>query len=231
MNPAEIDRALAQTLDDHRLSRTEKTALRAALADGGIDAERVALVRARAFQMAREALAQPSTPASVLDWLEDVVKTLYAAERDDRPSATVADALFSPGDGPLLRLCALMLHARHSVDACVFTITDDRISRAIEAAHHREVCVRIVTDHEKALDLGSDIERLARSGILVRKDRSAAHMHHKFCVIDGTTLVTGSYNWTRSAAQDNEENMLVTDDVRLVRPFAAAFERLWIAFE
>jgi phosphatidylserine/phosphatidylglycerophosphate/cardiolipin synthase-like enzyme len=55
-------------------------------------------------------------------------------------------------------------------------------------------------------------------------------MHHKFAVFDARTLLTGSYNWTRSAAEDNRENVLVVDDPRLVRPFVETFEELWAAF-
>jgi cardiolipin hydrolase len=40
-------------------------------------------------------------------------------------------------------------------------------------------------------------------------------------------LVTGSYNWTRSAAEYNFENLLVSDDRRHVEPFQRAFEDLW----
>jgi cardiolipin hydrolase len=58
-------------------------------------------------------------------------------------------------------------------------------------------------------------------------DRSPYHMHHKFAILDGATLLTGSYNWTRGAARDNEENLIVTDEPRLVNPFALTFEHLW----
>ena len=33
-------------------------------------------------------------------------------------------------------------------------------------------------------------------------------MHHKFCVIDRSTVITGSYNWS-FRAQENEENITV----------------------
>ena len=54
-------------------------------------------------------------------------------------------------------------------------------------------------------------------------------MHHKYAVVDGSVLLTGSYNWTRSAFRVNEENIVVTDDPRLVRAFSKAFEELWEA--
>jgi len=52
-------------------------------------------------------------------------------------------------------------------------------------------------------------------------------MHHKFAILDGETLLTGSYNWTRGAARDNEENLVVTTDLRFIAPFVDTFDRLW----
>jgi len=56
-----------------------------------------------------------------------------------------------------------------------------------------------------------------------------AHMHHKFAIMD-ETLLTGSYNWTRSAAQRNYENILVTEERGLLREFTKEFDQLWSKF-
>jgi phosphatidylserine/phosphatidylglycerophosphate/cardiolipin synthase-like enzyme len=96
-------------------------------------------------------------------------------------------------------------------------------------AHRRGLRVRVVSDDDKALDAGSDLERLRDAGIPVRLDRVPAHMHHKFAVFDRLRLLTGSYNWTRSAAEVNHENVLVSVDPRLVQPFCRAFDDLWAA--
>jgi mitochondrial cardiolipin hydrolase len=71
---------------------------------------------------------------------------------------------------------------------------------------------------------------MARHGIPVRFDSSPAHMHHKFVVVDNQTLATGSFNWTRSATEENQENYVVTDDPLLVDAFLHEFERLWNLF-
>ena len=55
-------------------------------------------------------------------------------------------------------------------------------------------------------------------------------MHHKFAVFDRRILLTGSYNWTRSAAGHNEENLLVTDEAKLVGPYLQRFEKLWESY-
>ena len=118
--------------------------------------------------------------------------------------------------------------ARRQADICVFTITDNRITKAIEATHDRGVAVRVISDNDKSEDRGSDIERMERHGIAVRVDRTRHHMHHKYAVFDGRCAITGSYNWTRSAAEHNEENLIVTTDHRAVRAFSAKFAELWI---
>ena len=61
----------------------------------------------------------------------------------------------------------------------------------------------------------------------VRIDLSPEHMHHKFMIIDGRTVMTGSYNWTRSAETRNEENLISVDDPQLAIRFTEEFERIW----
>ena len=90
--------------------------------------------------------------------------------------------------------------------------------------------VRVISDNDKSLDEGSDIDALRRAGVEVRIDETEAHMHHKFALFDGVRLLNGSYNWTRSAANYNQENVVVTADRALVEAFAGEFERLWARF-
>lgn len=140
---------------------------------------------------------------------------------------TSLDVHFSPGDECLFAICRHIESAERSVDACVFTITDDRIATRLLDAHRRGVRVRIITDNDKAYDDGSDVHRLARAGIEVRVDQTPFHMHHKFALFDDRRMLTGSYNWTRGAARDNQENVIASDDPRLLRPFGREFATLW----
>jgi len=221
------DKMLMQTLDDGRLSTTERQALRAHLRDAALDDRNRAVLRSRVFEIAREKLSGDRT-APIVDWLEELSKLLlpFSGETGD----PLVEAHFSPGEGCLRRIRGLLEAARRSVEICVFTITDDRIAEAILAAHRRGVSVRVITDDEKAQDLGSDAISLARGGIPVRVDDSPYHMHHKFAIFDGDTLLTGSYNWTRGAAQNNEENLIIANDRRLLTSFKGEFERLWVKF-
>jgi mitochondrial cardiolipin hydrolase len=226
MDTEEVDRALRATLDDGRLSRGERDALLELLRQSPVDEARLAQLRARAFALARESLKEPSALAR-LGWVEEFVKLL--AQLRPAEASPSSHACFSPGDGCLMTILGELGRTRHSADICVFTITDDRITSAILAAHARRVAIRIITDNDKQYDQGSDIERLRGAGIPLRVDITEHHMHHKFAVLDSRRLLNGSYNWTRSAATYNEENLIVTSDPALVATFAKQFGSMWDA--
>ena len=136
-------------------------------------------------------------------------------------------AYFSPGPDCRIAIEQAMETALDELLICVFTISNDRLSDAIQRAHRNGLTVRVISDNDKMEDKGNDVERLSLSGVDVRIDRSPEHMHHKFMVVDGHTVLTGSYNWTRSAETRNEENLVVLDDPVLAGRFAEEFERIW----
>ena len=229
MDTRALDHLLTQTLADGRLVRQEALALRALLEVEPDRATASAQLRARAFDLARQHAAQRG-PEALLGWCEELVRLSVVVAASPATALKAAQARFSPGPGCLGLILDAIQGARQRLDVCVFTITDDRISDALLDAHRRKLALRILTDNDKAWDEGSDVQRLSRAGIAVRIDTSPYHMHHKFALVDGRTLLTGSYNWTRSAEQHNEENVVSTEDAGLVRAFSEEFEQLWGRF-
>jgi phosphatidylserine/phosphatidylglycerophosphate/cardiolipin synthase-like enzyme len=219
----QFDRILEHTLSDYRVSRGERRVLRSVVDEIDPDDQQLATMRHRAFEIARREVGGPEAHA-VIGWLEDVVKVLQARSGDATKSPA---AYFSPGSGCVNAVVGLLRQTRKTADICVFTITDNRIADAIVDASQRRVDVRIISDNDKAEDPGSDIARLRGLGLPVRVDRTDNHMHHKYAIFDKSTLVTGSYNWTRSAADCNEENLVVQYDRSLIRRFGENFEKLW----
>lgn len=77
---------------------------------------------------------------------------------------------------------------------------------------------------------GLDYERLADFGGLFLmvgdKRKRSAIMHNKFCVIDGTTIITGSYNWSKKAREDWENITIIEDHPDLARQFVLEFETI-----
>ncbi|KAG2443325.1 hypothetical protein HYH02_009391 [Chlamydomonas schloesseri] len=121
--------------------------------------------------------------------------------------------------------------ATRTLDICVFTITNDDISDVVLELHKRGVRVRIISDNDQAHTQGSDIDKFRQAGIAVRQDKTSAHMHHKFAIIDGRLLLNGSFNWTRQAVTANNENVTVLSDPTLIRSFQQQFDKLWEMFK
>jgi cardiolipin hydrolase len=65
------------------------------------------------------------------------------------------------------------------------------------------------------------ITKLQGAGIHVEVSEQARLLHHKFAVIDGRYVVTGSYNWTESAERRNRENMVILECPEMVEAFGA----------
>ena len=227
MTLADLQSFLTQSIADRRLSGGEKSAFTDWLAEHARTNQDRGVVRHAVFEVARAASASLDT-AQLLEWLEDAMKVVAPIEPESKQAAVEPpEAFFSPGTDCLDRIVHRFKTARRSADVCVFTITDDRIARAMLDAHRRGVKLRLITDNDKAYDLGSDIREFEAAGISTKIDRTHAHMHHKFAIFDGNRLLNGSYNWTRSAAEVNEENLIDTGDPVLVDAFASEFKKLW----
>ena len=217
----QIQQTLEASLEDFAISRSERKELKQLLANTQGDKTAQAKIRQLAFQLATNAIEEVGE-LTAMDWLQGVIKLLYSTEKKIK-----ASAYFSPGDDCLHRIRRLIGEAQHSLDICIFTITDNRIVEKLEQAHRKGIKIRIISDDLKSDDLGSDMDRLERLGIPCRYDHTDAHMHHKFAIADADLLLTGSYNWTRSASRENNENILVTNNRKLILSFQQEFERLW----
>ncbi|KAM7008648.1 mitochondrial cardiolipin hydrolase [Tautogolabrus adspersus] len=129
------------------------------------------------------------------------------------------------------RLLRILLSASSTLDLCVFAFSNMDLCRAVLVLHNKGVIMRVLTDKDYAAISGSQIGVLRKAGICVRSDRGSRgsmYMHHKFAVIDGRLLITGSLNWTLQAVQANMENIVVTEEPDLLRPFTKEFNRLWV---
>lgn len=223
MQKEQIDDLLKRTLDDFRVSRGEKRILEGMVHEHGDSEQQLGFLRHRAFAVARESIVGPEGIAA-MEWLEDVIKVFQPREEPDQNSSQV---YFSPGDDCPQIIINQLERASRSIDICVFTITDNRIADAIRDAFVRGIAVRVISDNDKSLDPGSDIERLKGLGIPVRIDQTQHHMHHKYAVFDQKTTLTGSYNWTRSADKHNDENFVITSEPTINRAYLGHFDRLW----
>ena len=121
--------------------------------------------------------------------------------------------------------------ARHSVLVAVAWLTDPAIFNALcqKAKEGAAVELLLVSDAinlEAAPFDHKQLEALGGKVYFMPAQEDGSIMHHKFCVIDGDTVITGSYNWSRKA-QRNDENIVVTEDAaELAAQFKKEFSNI-----
>lgn len=139
---------------------------------------------------------------------------------------------FSPGIPPQRTAEAVVLDAiasaKHSIHLVGYSFTSKPIAGALVKAKRAGVDVEAVLDRSNLRGKYSGAQFLANEGIPVRIDARYAIMHNKFLVIDGTAVETGSFNYTKAAAEKNAENALwLTGVPELARQYEAEWQRLW----
>lgn len=115
--------------------------------------------------------------------------------------------------------------ARSSLLLQAYNFTEPRIIAALIAARGRGVSVTVIVDKITARQRGEGVSAVRDAGIPVYVDRKPRIAHNKVVVIDGDTVITGSFNFSTSAACCNAENLLVVHSPALAAAYAANFAR------
>ncbi len=120
-----------------------------------------------------------------------------------------AQAFFSPKGGCTGAIVKAIGAATNSVDVEAFEFTSKPIAHALMDAQGRGVAVRVVLDERASHQRGCVGQALKHAGIPVWLDARHAIFHDKVMILDGSTILTGSFNFSSNAEYHNAENLLV----------------------
>ncbi|GAI59956.1 unnamed protein product [marine sediment metagenome] len=109
----------------------------------------------------------------------------------------------------------------------MYIFTDREIALPLAKARERGVKVRLYLDKDQVDYQYSQSRFLVQNGIKIRISTNNYIMHNKFAIIDNRLLLTGSYNWTFSANNRNDESLMVIDDPEIIEIFQNQFVNLW----
>ena len=163
------------------------------------------------------------------------------------------DVLFSPHPkrdaNHGLNLLAKQLKAtRQHIDMALFVFSAQQLTNVLREQIKEGVEIRLVADpgfasrpFSEVLDLlGVSLpDRACKveagnlpldqglKGIGTPRLARGDKLHHKFAVIDNKTVITGSFNWSPSAAHTNDETLLVVHSAQLAKHFTREMDRLW----
>ncbi len=125
------------------------------------------------------------------------------------------------------RIIELVDDAETSVYFMAFAFTDDDIAQAMVQQHRAGLEVRGVIEARNVNGTGSDVESMRQAGVHVLSDGNPYVMHHKVIIIDEEIVVTGSYNFSASAAKSNDENVLVVHSSEIAAQYMSEFRRVY----
>ena len=150
-------------------------------------------------------------------------------ENGDKDGGIRVESYFAPEDQVTEKLLALIEQAEDSIRFMAFSFTDDRLGKAMMDQDEAGLTVQGVFEERGADREYSEFGRMysAEPRMDVRLDGNTYMMHHKVIILDNETVVLGSFNFSRSADEMNDENVLVIHDREIASQFRAEFKRIY----
>ena len=126
-------------------------------------------------------------------------------------NGTMIETYFSPDDGVAEKIINVLANAQESIYFMAYSFTSDDISSVLQERAANGVTVAGVMDYSQIQSNGEygEYDVLAQAGFDVKQDGIEGLLHHKVFIIDSEIVITGSYNFSSSAEERNDENILI----------------------
>ncbi|MFL7791181.1 MAG: phosphatidylserine/phosphatidylglycerophosphate/cardiolipin synthase family protein [Anaerolineae bacterium] len=134
---------------------------------------------------------------------------------------------FAPEDTVATQVIAEIRNAKSRIRFMAFTFTSDEIADALLERAQAGVVVQGVIEDRNAEGDYSQYDRLLQDIPDIFPDGNPYIMHHKVIIIDEETVILGSYNFTASAEERNDENVLIIHDPEVAALFVQEFGRVY----
>lgn len=134
---------------------------------------------------------------------------------------------FSPKGNCAEEIMQELSEAKETIDVAMYYFTARELAYKLVEMSSKGVKVRVYLDEEQETAGYSKSRFLINEGIPVRFESGSGLMHNKFCVIDAKTVITGSYNWTQKAEQQNDENVIILHNPDVAKIYQERFKKYW----
>jgi phosphatidylserine/phosphatidylglycerophosphate/cardiolipin synthase-like enzyme len=141
---------------------------------------------------------------------------------------TRIEIYFSPDDGVAVPVLEILNNAEESIYFMAFSFTTDEFGEAIRTQAENGLTVAGVMEEQQVKsNLGTEYDPFKQAGLDVFIDGIEGQMHHKTMIIDERIVITGSYNFSRSAETRNDENLIVIYNEEIADFFLQEFQRVY----
>jgi phosphatidylserine/phosphatidylglycerophosphate/cardiolipin synthase-like enzyme len=124
-------------------------------------------------------------------------------------------------------ILATLGQAQHTINFMAFSFTLDDVGDLLKSKASSGVQVQGIFETTGSQTQFAELTPLFCAGLPVRQDGNPFVLHHKVFIIDSTTVIAGSFNFSSSARDDNDENMFIITDPDLAAQYTAEFQRRW----
>lgn len=184
----------------------------------------------------RFGLEKASGPAQSVQVGDATVEVLFAPHRRQDPHHGLA------------WLAAQLETVQRTLDLSLFVFSAQHLADTLATLPQKGVAVRLLADPGFAsrpfsevldvlgvsradgaclLEAGNRVWQRPLEGVGTPRLPAGDKLHHKFAVLDGERLITGSFNWSPSAAHQNDETLLLIHSPQLAAHFRREMDRLW----
>ena len=132
---------------------------------------------------------------------------------------------FSPHGNCTQSIVKEINFARSEIFVQAYSFTSAPIAKALVEAHKRGVKVKVILDKSQRKEKYSSATFLANMGIPTYIDDKHAIAHNKIIILDGKTVITGSFNFTKAAEEKNAENLLIIKSSDLAKLYINNWEK------
>jgi phosphatidylserine/phosphatidylglycerophosphate/cardiolipin synthase-like enzyme len=147
---------------------------------------------------------------TIIFWMVFSVGMPLAQEK-----AITWEVYFSPNGECTNAIIRELNKAKNTVLVQAYSFTSAQIAKALLDAHKRGVRVEVILDKSQRTRSYSSATFLFNVGIPTKIDAQHSIAHNKVMIIDGETVITGSFNFTKAAEESNAENLLIIRDKKL----------------
>ena len=133
---------------------------------------------------------------------------------------------FCPEDHCAYHVKEELKKAQQSIHFMTFSFTHEGIANMLLLKNLEDVEVKGVME-ARQVSKYSQFDRLLHNGIDVIKDSNPNNMHHKVFIIDGKTVITGSFNPTSNGDSGNDENILIIKNEKIANMFEQEFGKIY----
>jgi len=116
---------------------------------------------------------------------------------------------FSPKGGAQTAIVEQIQSAKSSIYVQAYSFTSKPIIDALVRAKNRGVNVIAILDKSNLSDRYTAADLIDHFGVGTLIDSKHKIAHNKVMIIDQETVITGSFNFSKAAEEDNAENLLV----------------------